>query len=223
MPITQVIAIDGPSGVGKSTVAKAVANHLGWTYLDTGATYRAVTLAWLEADSDPSLLEQPTWLQNLGVDFQAGDILLGTRRVNKAIREPEVTANASFVSAQAAVRTYLTELQRQIARKRPCILDGRDIGTVVFPDALLKVFLTADDAVRAKRRWYQIGGDQANQTLDEVLTALQERDRKDSSRTLAPLKPAKDAWTLETNTLSQEEVIDRIECEARRRFKINPA
>lgn len=219
MAITQVIAIDGPSGVGKSTVAKAVAQRLNWTYLDTGATYRAVTLAWLEAGRDPDLLAQNDWLQNLAVDFQAGDILLGDRRVNKAIRSTEVTANASYVSAQASVRSYLTELQRRIAAKRPCVLDGRDIGTVVFPKALLKVFLTADDQVRAIRRWRQLGGEKATQTQAEILTALVERDRKDSSRALAPLKPADDAWQLATDHLTCDEVIASIENEARQRFQ----
>lgn len=218
MAITKVIAIDGPSGVGKSTVAKALAKRLNWTYLDTGATYRAVTLAWLEAGREEGLPSQSTWLRQLAVDFQAGDILLQGRVVNDAIRSAEVTANASFISAQAAVRAFLTDLQRRIAGERPCVLDGRDIGTVVFPRAFLKVFLTADDAVRAERRWRQLGAEAANESLDEILTALKERDRKDSTRALAPLKPATDAWQLATDKLSQTEVIDAIEDEARRRL-----
>ncbi len=218
MATTKVIAIDGPSGVGKSTVAKALAKRLNWTYLDTGATYRAVTLAWLEAGRETSLPTQGAWLRQLAVDFQAGDILLQGRVVNDAIRSAEVTANASFISAQAAVRTFLTDLQRRIAGERPCVLDGRDIGTVVFPKAFLKVFLTADDAVRAERRWRQVGAEQADESLDEILKALKERDRKDSTRELAPLKPAEDAWRLATDNLSQAEVIDAIETEARRRL-----
>lgn len=222
MAITKVIAIDGPSGVGKSTVAKALAKRLNWTYLDTGATYRAVTLAWLEAGREAGLPTQDAWLRQLAVDFQAGDILLQGRVVNDAIRSAEVTANASFISAQAAVRSFLTDLQRQIAGERPCVLDGRDIGTVVFPNAFLKVFLTADDAVRAERRWRQLGAAQANESLDEILTALKERDRKDSTRALAPLKAADDAWRLATDNLNQTEVIDAIETEARRRLSDEP-
>ena len=214
----QIIAIDGPSGVGKSSVSKQLAKALGWTYLDTGATYRAVTLAWLRSDRKVERLADGAWLAGLDIDFREGAVYLNGEDVSQAIRTEEVTAQVSLVSAQPGVRTDLTRLQRKIGNLRPCILDGRDIGTVVFPDAFLKVFLTAGEAVRARRRWAQLGGERSGRNFEQVLEDQRVRDRKDASRSLAPLKKADDAWELDTDTYDQDQVAALIEREARRRL-----
>jgi len=216
-----VIAIDGPSGVGKSSVSKFLAKALGWTYLDTGAMYRAVTLAWLRHGQTDALLTNDTWLQGLDLDFAEGKMLLQGARVGTAIRSPEVTRLVSKVAAVPNVRETLTRLQRQIASRKPCVLDGRDIGTVVFPDAFLKVFLTAAPKVRAQRRWLQLGGHESNMSLEEVLADQLERDRQDSERETAPLVKAEDAWVVETDTLAQDQVVKHILSEAKRRLALH--
>ena len=129
-----------------------------------------------------------------------------------------MTAQVSLGSAQPGVRTDLTRLQRKIGNLRPCILDGRDIGTVVFPDAFLKVFLTAGESVRARRRWAQLGGERSGRSFEQVLEDQRVRDRKDASRSLAPLKKADDAWELDTDAYDQDQVVALIEREARRRL-----
>lgn len=216
--MSDVIAIDGPSGVGKSSVSRALAARLGWTYLDTGAMYRTVTLAWLEAGAEPALLDDAAWLGTLELDFQETRILLGGREVGEAIRSATVTGAVSRVAASPTVREHLTRMQRAVATRRPCILDGRDIGTVVFPQSFFKVFLTASPEVRAHRRWLQLGGEQANQALAEVLADQIARDAADSSRSTAPLRQAEDAFLVDTDRHSQNEVVDLLEAEARRRL-----
>ncbi len=216
--MSDVIAIDGPSGVGKSSVSRALATRLGWTYLDTGAMYRTVTLAWLEAGADARLLADAAWIAALELDFEETRILLGGREVGEAIRGTAVTAAVSQVAASPLVRAHLTHMQRAIATRRPCILDGRDIGTVVFPQAFFKVFLTASPEVRAHRRWLQLGGEQAGQTLAEVLSDQIARDAADSSRSTAPLRQAEDAFLVDSDRYDERQVVDLLEAEARRRL-----
>ena len=160
-----VIAIDGPSGVGKSTTAQRIAAELGWLYLNTGSMYRAVTLAWLQAGAEPDRFRDVAWLKQLEIDFdQAGSIRLAGQAVAEEVRSARVAAEVSMVSADPEVRRISTEQQRRIGLSRPSILDGRDIGTVVFPDAFLKIFLVASEKVRAHRRWLQLGGTQSGST-----------------------------------------------------------
>lgn len=210
----KVIAIDGPSGVGKSTVSKGLAKCLGWTYLDTGAMYRTVTQAWLSQGAEPDLFRKEEWLKTLDPDFLEDRVLLNGEDVSQAIRTPEVTASTSLVSADPTVRRLLTNLQRRMAGRRPCILDGRDIGTVVFPQSFFKIFLTASPEIRARRRWLQMGGEQSATSLETVLNDQLERDRKDSSREVAPLRQAEDAFVFDTGDLTQDQVVEALHREA---------
>ena len=215
----RVVAVDGPSGVGKSTVSKQLAGLLNWTYLDTGAMYRTVTLAWLRDGAKGEGYRDPEWLAGLDMDFQGERIILSGADVATEIRSQAVTDNASTVSAEPAVRKRLTRMQREIGSRRPCILDGRDIGTVVFPDSFFKVFLTASSQVRARRRWLELGGKGSGLTLEKVQADLDERDRKDSTRDLAPLKAAEDAFLLDTENLTEQQVVDILYREARERLR----
>lgn len=208
--MAHVIAIDGPSGVGKSSVAKALAARLHWTYLDTGAMYRTVTLAWLNSGRGEDALQDHDWLTRINMDFDEKQILLDGELVNQEIRSRKVTAKVSLVAATPEVRAFLTEMQRAIAGRRNCILDGRDIGTVVFPDAFLKIYLTAGEEVRARRRWRQMGGEESEMTLEEVLADQARRDREDSNRDVAPLKKADDALELDTDHRDQDAVVDAL-------------
>lgn len=214
----KVIAIDGPSGVGKSSVSKDLAARLGWTYLDTGAMYRSVTLAWLRSDSDESTFGDPQWLQQLDLDFDGSCVLLNGEDISDDIRKPKVTNNTSKVAAHPEVRKHLTTLQRTIASRRPCILDGRDIGTVVFPQAFFKAFLKASPRVRAERRWLQLGGESSGVSLDTILEEQEARDRLDSSRETAPLRQASDAMLVPTDRYTQEQVGDLLYDEACKRL-----
>ncbi|ARA92291.1 cytidylate kinase [Rhodothermaceae bacterium RA] len=214
-----IIAIDGPAGSGKSTTARRVAERLGYLYLDTGAMYRAVALGVLEGGyEDPEAVPE-AFLETLYVDAMPGEAgmrtLLNGRDVSEAIREPAVSAMASRVAVLPAVRTRLVEAQRRIARRqldlgRGVVLDGRDIGTVVFPDADVKVFLVADLDVRARRRrqeWLDRG---QPRSLAEVRAELQERDARDRSRAVAPLRQADDAVVLDTSGLSIDEQVEAV-------------
>lgn len=212
-----IVAIDGPAGAGKSTAAKRLAAALGFALVDTGAIYRAVALAasrqGIAFDDDARLAGV---LQRLDVRFEplpAGGgqrVLLGGEDVSQAIRTPPMSLGASAVSARPVVRAGLLELQRRLATapgNRGAVLEGRDIGTVVFPDADLKVFLTASPEVRARRRHaeLQARGDPAS--YQDVLADQTRRDRDDSTREVAPLRPADDAVLLDTSALGLEEVV----------------
>jgi cytidylate kinase len=208
-----VIAIDGPAGAGKSTVARMVAERLGFTYLDSGAMYRCVALAALERDADPA---DPAAIgalaSSLAIELDGERVGLDGRDVSAAIREPRVTEAASRVSVHPAVReAMVAEQQRLIAAGR-YVAEGRDIGTVVSPDAPLKVFLTASPEERARRRAAQTGENQVS-----VLAAQRERDARDEEREHSALRPAADAVELDTTGLSLDEVADRIESLARER------
>ncbi len=220
-----IVAIDGPAGSGKSTVARAIARDCGFTYLDTGAMYRCVALAALErgvAMDDAAALEALAAAS--AIDFgRASDgsqtVALDGRDVTAAIRTPAVDAAVSVASAHAGVRAHMVALQRALAEGRDAVAEGRDIGTVVFPQAEVKVFLTATDAARAHRRAEQnrarAAADGAAQAaaVDEaaVLAALMARDAADSSRAVAPLAAAPDAVRVDSSALTAEEVVARIE------------
>jgi cytidylate kinase len=188
-----LIAIDGPAGAGKSTVARAVARALGWTYLDSGAMYRCAALADLRGEPLPERIE-------LGER-----VLMDGEDVTEAIRMPQVSARASQVAARPAVRERLVAMQRALIEDGDWVAEGRDIGTVVAPDAEVKVFLTASDDARARRRAAQEG-----RPLDEVRAEQRERDERDSARAISPLRRAPDAVELDTTGLSVEQVVDRI-------------
>ena len=208
-----IVAIDGPSGTGKSTTAKIVAKDLGLTYLDTGAMYRAITFAALEkgiAPENSSGIDQLLRSTRIRFDDQNQIVINGINR-EKEIRGKQVSEAVSPYSAIPAVRKTLTEWQREIASERSCILDVRDIGTVVFPHADFKFFLVTDLKVRAQRRFLECQEKGIAMTLEEIEKNLAERDRIDSSRATAPLKKADDAFEIDTTQLSIQQQVKIIE------------
>lgn len=208
-----VIAIDGPAGAGKSTVARAAAAALGLTYLDTGAMYRCVALAARERGIDPRDGGAAAALAGeLRIDFDGERVLLDGRDVSAAIREPQVSADASLVSVHAGVREALVARQRHLIAGGEYVAEGRDIGTVVSPDAPLKIFLTASEEERARRRAAQTG-----EPVERVLDAQRRRDRRDSEREHGALRPAADAVELDTTGLTREQVVERVVALARER------
>ena len=215
-----VIAIDGPAGAGKSTAARALARRLGFFLLDTGAIYRTVALRAARAGvafSDGARLGELA--HDLPIRFdEEGRVFLGDEDVSKAIRTPEMSQGASTVSAHPPVRAALLELQRKLAARGRCVVEGRDIGTVVLPWAPLKIFLTASAEVRARRRYDELVAKGQTVDLQKTLAEILERDERDSSRATAPLKQADDAVLLDTSALSEAAVVDRMEALARARF-----
>jgi cytidylate kinase len=195
-----VIAIDGPAGAGKSTVARAVAERLGFTYLDTGAMYRAVALAAGRSMREPGEIAE-------AVTIEVGDrVLLDGEDVTEAIRTPEVSAGASRVAADPLVRAALVRKQQEIMQDGDWVAEGRDIGSVVAPEAAVKVFLTASAEARALRRAAETGADPA-----QVLSDQHERDRRDATADRTVLEPAPDAVPVDTTGLSLDEVVAQIE------------
>ena len=196
-----VIAIDGPAGAGKSTVARAAAERLGFTYLDTGAMYRAVALALMDRDDGATTGEIAEAL-----DIQLGDrVIVDGRDVTDAIRTPEVSEAASQVSSDIGVRMALVRKQQEILREGDWVAEGRDIGTVVCPQSQVKVFLTASPEVRAQRRAEELGAD-----YDTVLAQQLQRDERDERRAHSPLIPANDAVPVDTTALDLEAVLGQI-------------
>ena len=211
MPELPLIALDGPSGVGKSTTAKRVAARLGWDYLDTGAMYRSVALAALGAGiTTGDRARLGALLPSIRLEQGAGRFLLNGEDVSEAIRAPEVTALVSPLSAEPAVRELLVAQQREIGARGRFVVDGRDIGTVVFPSACCKVFLTASVAARARRRFLELQAQGVEADEAEVAKDLEARDHRDSTRAVAPLKKAEGAWELDSSALSLDEVVDAI-------------
>jgi len=203
-----VVAVDGPAGVGKSTVARAVAAALGAPYLDTGAFYRAVTLAVVRSGVDPADAAAVLAVAAAtDLDFAGGVMLLDGEPVTEAVRAPEVVALVSAVSAFPEVRRVVVQQQRAWVERRGgrAVVEGRDIGTVVFPEAPVKVYLTADAAERARRR----AGDAeaAGQSVEAIERQLRARDHADSTREASPLRPADDAVTIDTTALTLEQVV----------------
>lgn len=210
------IAIDGPAGAGKSTIAGLLAKRLGINYLDTGAMYRAVGLKVIEAGGDPSVSSDVIPLlehTEVGIEYQNGiqRVYLDGRDVTDRLRTQEISAAASAVAVIPEVRLKLVEVQRDIASKTSLVMDGRDIGTYVLPNANFKIFLTASPEERARRRWLELREKGVNQDYNQVLEDIIVRDKNDSSRDFAPLKRANDAVFMDTTGKTVDEVIGEIE------------
>lgn len=218
------IAIDGPGGAGKSTLAKAVAKKLNILHVDTGAIYRTIGYAafsrGLDAKDESQIAPLLKEIQiDMAFDENSGQkMLLDGKDVSTEIRLPEISMYASNVSALPCVRAYLLEMQRDIARKRSVIMDGRDIGTVVLPDAGLKIFLSASAECRAQRRWRQLQEKGIQEPYADVLRELEQRDYDDTHRAVAPLKAAADAVCIDTSDLTLDESIDAVCAAIRARF-----
>lgn len=208
------VAVDGPAGAGKSTIAKAVAKRLGIFYVDTGAMYRAIALKALRSNiSIDHEDEVGQMVQKTEIVLEHSDarrVFCDGEDVTEAIRNPEVSRAVSKIAAYPIVRERLVQLQRQEAERGAVIMDGRDIGTVVLPEADLKIFLTASPEERAYRRWLELHNSGKELSLDEVKQDMQRRDKQDSERAVAPLKPAADALILDTTGLSVQEIVDQI-------------
>jgi len=207
-----VVTIDGPAGAGKTTVARMLADRLGYKYIDTGALYRAVALAVHLQAVDP---EDDGSLEKLraGLDLNLVQTDGGLRLVSNGIditdqiRTPQITMLASAVSAMPVVRRFLLKLQRDLGKGKGAVFEGRDMGTVVFPDAEIKFFLDATQKTRAHRRYLELKSNNS-QTREDVEKDMHQRDKNDSSRSLAPLKPADDATIIDSTTLSADEVVE---------------
>lgn len=210
------VAIDGPSGAGKSTIARRIASDLGYVYIDTGAMYR--TLAYKAISMGTDIKQSPDEViailpeTNISIAYQDGlqRMILDGKDVTDFIRTPEVSMGASAVSAIPEVRSWLLDYQRNLAKENNCLMDGRDIGTVVLPFANVKIFLTASSEARAKRRYDELVEKGENVTFQEVLNDMIKRDSDDSSRACAPLKQADDAILVDTSNLSFEESVQKI-------------
>ncbi len=211
-----LVAIDGPAGAGKSTVARGVAERAGCTYIDTGAMYRAVALRALRAGMQVGADAEAIGALAGELEFEFRQVCGGSHLfvdgedVEEPIRTPEVGNLSSPVSAIPAVREHLVAAQRRMARTRPVVMEGRDIGTVVFPDALLKVFLTASAEERARRRHRQLRERGEDVSYEQILADQRARDRRDSTRAIAPLRKAEDAVEVCSDGMSAEQVIDRV-------------
>lgn len=218
------IAIDGPAGAGKSTIAKGLASRLGFTYVDTGAMYRAIA-CWA-LDQGIKLEDEETVSARIdeviiSIDYKNGiqQVFLNDENITKRLREEEVGKGASIVSKYACVRDKLVELQQKIAKEKSVIMDGRDIGTRVLPDAFLKVFMTADANVRAKRRFDELCLKDDDCDYNTILKDIKDRDFADENRAISPLRPAADAVIVDTSSLSEDEVIEKIYRLFNSRFK----
>ena len=207
-----IIAIDGPSASGKSTTAKEVAKRLSIMHLDTGAMYRAVT--WGIKQSSINIYDDnaiKNYLYNIELYFDENNhIYLNNRNVSDVIRTVDISEQVSIISARPEVRKKMVEIQRKLGREFSCVLEGRDIGTVVFPNAEFKFFLNADVVIRAKRRFSELKKKNAKITFDEILKNIKNRDRMDSSRVHSPLKKAKDAIEIDTTQLTINDQVDKI-------------
>lgn len=208
------IAIDGPAGSGKSTIAKRLATELAYIYIDSGAMYRAVTYKWLEksngkqSDQDPKLLSDI--INQTNFVFDGNQVLINDQDCSKEIRSNNVSQNVSYIASFPVVREKLVELQRQMAKTKDVVMDGRDIGTVVFPDAKLKVFMVASAEVRAQRRAAQLKEQGEEVDLEQLIQEIKLRDKTDSQRTHSPLVKADDAIEIKTDNLSIEEVVEAV-------------
>ena len=206
--MTYIIAIDGPSGSGKSTIAEELSKKLKIDYLNTGSMYRAVTKYFLDNDikenDKAAIIEK---LKDIHLDLIDGKVYLNKEDVSREIRSDLVTKNVSWVSANKDVREKLLTIQRQLAKSKSFILDGRDIATVVFPNAKYKIFLTASPRVRARRRYEQ---QESELSIDEIEKSIIARDEYDSTREIAPLKKAKDAILIDNSNMSIRQTLDAI-------------
>jgi CMP/dCMP kinase len=204
------LAIDGPAGSGKSTISSLIAKKLGWTHIDTGAMYRAVTLQALELKIDLNEEAQYRFLETSKIHYDFDRIYINDRDVSDAIRSEKVTNNVSLVSSFPYVRKKLVELQQLASKQGNIIMDGRDIGTVVIPNADLKIFLTANVEERAKRRYKEHIKKGKESQISKVIEDIVIRDQKDSTRKESPLRKAEDAIVIDTTYLTIEEVVNKI-------------
>lgn len=210
-----IIAIDGPAGSGKSTTARLVAQKLGYIYIDTGAMYRALTLKVIESGIDPNdessiiKIAENTKIELL---YENGNlkVILDGKDVSEKIRSPEVTSLVSIVSAHPKLRDIMVKKQRELGRNGGVVMDGRDIGTVVFPDADLKIFMTADVRERAKRRQKELKAQGFNVEIEKLIKEIEERDKFDSTREVGPLKKADDAIEIDTTNLTIDEQVELV-------------
>ena len=218
------VAIDGPAGAGKSTMAKRVAKELGYLYVDTGAIYRTVGYhMWLMGIGPKDADGIRRCLDDVNIEIRHQDdgvqhMILNGRDVTGEIRTPEMSKYASGVSAQKCVRDYLLDMQRKFARKHSVVMDGRDIGTVVLPNAQVKIFLTASPEERAKRRFEELSAKGEKVNFEKVLQDMKQRDKQDTERAIAPLKPAPDAVKLDTSGNTIEQSIEQILTIVRRKL-----
>jgi cytidylate kinase len=213
-----IVTIDGPAGAGKSSVARALARRLGFRFLDTGAMYRAVALAGLRAGVDWDRPEQLAELaESIDLRVDGGRIILDGEDVTEAVRSSEVTAVTRFAADNPRVRLRLVGLQREVTGDDDVVTEGRDQGTVVFPNARCKVFLTASPEQRARRRLGDLLSQGETATLDDVLAAQKKRDREDASRPLGALTAAADAVAVDTDGMALDEVVDCLEALVRSR------
>jgi cytidylate kinase len=207
-----IIAIDGPSASGKSTTAKGVSQRLGFTHLDTGAMYRAVTFGVsISSISLNNKNRMNDFLNSIDIHFdKKNEIWLNGKNVSSAIRTVDISSKVSLISAKPEIRKKMVEIQRSIAGDHDCVLEGRDIGTVVFPNAKFKFYIVADIMVRAQRRLEQINRNEKKITLNEMIANIENRDKLDSSRAHSPLKRAEDAIVIDTSHLTIDEQINKI-------------
>ena len=211
-----IVTIDGPSGSGKGTISRAVAQHAGWNLLDSGALYRLVALAGMKRGLDPSDVDQHARLAaQLNVRFDVNPdgterVLLDGEDVTSELRSEDAGQGASRVAAWPPVRAALLDLQRSFARPPGLVADGRDMGTVVFPDADLKIYLTATAEERALRRYKQLKDKGSDVSLAALSREIAERDQRDTTRAVSPLKPAPDAHVIDSTGLTVAEVVDRV-------------
>ena len=209
------IAIDGPAGAGKSTIAKKVASEKNYIYVDTGAMYRAMALYLFRLGVNPddsAAISANCVGADITIEYRDGVqvVLLDGENVNSFLRTPEVSDMASRTSVNGDVRNKLMELQQELARRQNVVMDGRDIGTVVLPDAQVKIYLTASVAVRAKRRFLELMEKIGNADLEEIEAQIRERDYRDMNRPIAPLKQAEDAVRVDTSDMTIDEVVAKI-------------
>lgn len=204
------LAIDGPAGSGKSTISKRIAQTLGWTHIDTGAMYRAVTLEALELGIDLHDSSQYLFLETMQIRYENNAIFINDRDVTEDIRKHNVTKNVSLVSSLPYVRKKMVELQTEAAENGYIVMDGRDIGTVVLPHADLKIFLTANLEERAKRRLKETLNKGKDANINQIIEDIEVRDTKDSTREMSPLRKADDAIEIDTSNLSIDEVVHLI-------------
>jgi len=211
-----LITIDGPAGAGKTTVSRMLADRLSYRYIDTGALYRGIAYmaksAGTAADDDAALANLCRESDIKFIRNEKGTRLWsGGKDISDDIRSPEISMLSSAVSARPAVREYLLKIQRDMGREKGAVFEGRDMGTVVFPDADIKFFLDASPEIRSFRRYKELAARNSSQSLEEVETDIRHRDKNDSTRAAAPLKPAEDAVIIDATNLSAEEVVGQIE------------
>ena len=209
------IAIDGPAGAGKSTIAKKVAEKMGYIYVDTGAMYRAMALFMIKQGIDPgdaTSIEEACKIADISIEYRDGEqvVLLNGENVNAYLRTEEVGNMASVTSVNAKVREKLVELQQKLAKTKDVVMDGRDIGTVVLPNAEVKVYLTASSLVRAQRRALELEAKGESADLSKIEADIIERDNRDMTRAISPLKQAEDATLIDSSYMTIDEVVEAI-------------